>query len=185
ENQYVITYVGSTEAWQLSNKLIDTIRSIFDFDRDVRFFILSNGDFDEVNSLPKELREKITIKKVPHYEMKYYLALTNLGIIIRDDSIVNSVAAPTKIAEYLTAGVKILYSGKIGILNDLEKITKDCELIKIDSSNEWLNYVDEDIKNKSNLKNQNKLIIKYFDMEYRQEETINLLKKAFKNRKVR
>ncbi|WP_295754427.1 hypothetical protein [uncultured Holdemanella sp.] len=185
ENQYVITYVGSTEAWQLSNKLMDTIRSIFDFDRDVRFFILSNGDFDEVNSLPKELREKITIKKVPHYEMKYYLALTNLGIIIRDDSIVNSVAAPTKIAEYLTAGVKILYSGKIGILNDLDKITKDCELIKIDSSNEWLNYVDEDIKNKNNLKNQNKLIIKYFDMEYRQEETINLLKKAFKNRKVR
>lgn len=182
-DQFIITYVGSVAAWQSTKQLIDVIYKIGNENSFVRFFILTNGSMTEFESFPLELRKRIVIKSVPHNEMKYYLQISNIGIVIRDNNIVNKVAAPTKIAEYLTSGMKILYSGNIGILEDIKGISDNNRMIQLDSSDNWIKQVENSISVKK--QNVNEQILAYFDMASRQKETIDMLLESFKNNKVR
>lgn len=179
---FVISYVGSTAAWQSTKKLIDLISQIGDKYRDIHFFILSNGNIPEIDSLSKHIRDRIVMKSVPHKEMKYYLRMTNIGIVIRDNNIVNHVAAPTKIAEYLTNGVSILYSGDIGIITDLKHETDGSQMICIDTDTDWLARINPD---NCTQKQVDQTIVDYFDMDKRQLETYKLIKSAFANTKVK
>lgn len=183
KNDYIVSYVGSSAAWQSTERLVDIVKTIGNTYPEVRFFILSKGEIPEFKQLSEEMQSRITIKSVPHKEMKYYLHLTNLGIVIRDNNIVNQVAAPTKIAEYLTSGVGVLYSGKIGIIRDLERVTDGSQLIDLDTDMLWLDKIGQDIKKRK--KYVNPRIASYFDMDARQKETVAMLNNSFDNKKVK
>lgn len=173
---FVVSYVGSTAVWQSTKQLTDLIRQIGEAYGTVRFFILSNGTIPELDSLPGQIRERIVMKGVPHREMKYYLRLTDIGIVIRDNNVVNRVAAPTKIAEYLTSGVTILYSGEIGILADLKKVTDGGQMICMDTDPEWLAKIAPDVRPE---KRVDPVIVDYFDMDKRQRETAEVIRRSF------
>ena len=183
DTDYVITYVGSTAAWQSTSQLVDIVKNTSGLGDHVRFMVLTNGDIPELASLKKQLKGRLLIKGVKHNQMKYYLAMSNIGIVIRDDNIVNQVAAPTKIAEYLTNGLKILYSGNIGIITDLKSILGKDALIEYDENRKWLSTISEDIQHPQ--KEVCKKVVSYFDMHTRQSETLAMLNAAFdKEREV-
>jgi hypothetical protein len=46
--------------------------------------------------------------------VKDYLSISDYGILIREYSVTNKVASPTKFAEYLNAGLKVIISPEIG-----------------------------------------------------------------------
>ena len=180
---YVITYIGSTAAWQSTVQLVKIIETISRLGDNVRFMVLTNGDIPELVDLKEQLKERLLIKGVEHSQMKYYLAMSNIGIVIRDDNIVNQVAAPTKIAEYLTNGLKILYCGNIGIITDLKQILDKDTLIEYSENGKWLSIIGKDIQVPK--KEINAKVVAYFDMHTRQGETIQMLNTAFdKEREV-
>lgn len=179
---YVISYVGSTAAWQSTKRLIEIIRTIGEKYLYARFFILSNGEIPELQSLSDQIKSRIILKSVPHKEMKYYLRLTHVGIVIRDNNIVNHVAAPTKIAEYLTSGVMILYSGDIGIITDLNGITDGTQIICIDTESDWLEKLDPRLIPEKRI---DPIIFNYFDMDKRQYETYNMMQRSFEKPKAK
>ena len=144
-----------------------------------RFFILTNGTIPELQRLQDELRQRIVVKKVPHNDVKYYLRITDVGIVIRDNNIVNHVAAPTKIAEYVTSGVQLLYSGSIGILADLSKIKDNDNMIELDKTADW-----EKLLKKRNDAEDVSVYVDYFDMAKRQLDTLKLLEDCFGRRKM-
>lgn len=178
---YVISYVGSTAAWQSTKQLIEIIRTIGEKYLYAHFFILSNGEIPELQSLSEQIKSRVVLKSVPHKEMKYYLRMTRVGIVIRDSNIVNHVAAPTKIAEYLTSGVLILYSGDIGIITDLKGKTDGAQLICIDTEPDWLGKIDPNIIPEKHIDPN---VIDYFDMDKRQYETYNMMQCAFDKTKA-
>ena len=183
KSDYIITYVGSTAAWQSTSQLTDIIEKASQISENVRFMVLTNGDIPELAHLKGKLKNKLLIKGVQHNLMKYYLALSNIGIVIRDNNIVNHVAAPTKIAEYLTNGLKVLYSGDIGIISDLQTNIGNRILIEYRNDNAWLQAVRADIENPK--KEVDSRVIAYFDMHTRQGETIQMFNAAFdKEREV-
>lgn len=183
ESDYVITYVGSTEAWQSTAQLVDIVEKASKLSDKIRFMILTNGEITELSHLKVKLKDRLTVKSVKHSLMKYYLTLTDVGIVIRDNNIVNRVAAPTKIAEYLTNGLKILYSGEIGIITDLKSLLGEQVLIEYNSDDSWLNAINSDIG--SHKKQVNPKIVAYFDMITRQSETLQMINAAFdKEREV-
>ncbi|MBR4731763.1 MAG: hypothetical protein IK081_03245 [Lachnospiraceae bacterium] len=181
--QYVVSYVGSAAAWQQTSEIIQLVKSMDKNYPNIRYFILTNGDINGLRDLSDDLKSRITVKSVPHREMKYYLKMSNIGIVIRDKSIVNKVAAPTKIAEYLISGVNILYKGDIGILSDLKEISKEVRLIHIDEDGNWLKMIDSDIRNPQKM--IDKHIIQYFDLNNRLNDTLAMINNSFSNRKVR
>ncbi len=181
-SQLVISYIGSTASWQSTSQLIDIIVKIANRYDNSRFIILTKGTIAELDNLPKKIRERITIKGVPHNLVKYYLKMSDFGIVIRDDNIVNQVAAPTKIAEYLTAGVGMLYAGNIGILKDIDSIAIAKRLIDIDKEENWIEQLEGFQSTKDRFVDSS--VIDYFSMEVRQRDTINMLVKSFNNPKV-
>ena len=178
---YVISYVGSTAAWQSTKQLIEIIKTIGEKYLYARFFILSNGEIPELQSLSDQIKTRIVLKSVPHKEMKYYLRMTHVGIVIRDSNIVNHVAAPTKIAEYLTSGVMILFRGDIGIITDLKGKTDGTQIICIDTEPDWLQKIDP---SRIPEKRIDPNIVDYFDMDKRQYETYNMMQRAFEKSKA-
>ncbi len=59
--------------------------------------------------------DKILIKSInDHAEINQFLNVADIGIILRDDVATNQVASPTKLAEYLLAGLPVLASDHIG-----------------------------------------------------------------------
>lgn len=179
---YVISYVGSTAAWQSTKKLIEIIKMIGERYLSARFFILSNGEIPELQSLSEQIKDRIVLKSVPHKEMKYYLKLTHVGIVIRDNNIVNHVAAPTKIAEYLTNGVTLLYSGDIGVITDLKGKTDGSQIVCIDTESDWLEKI---YPGKIPEKRIDTVVVDYFDMDKRQYETYNMMQYVFAKPKVK
>ena len=182
DHDYIVSYIGSTAAWQSTEQLVQLIKKLGSIAPQVRFFILTNGQIPELETLSEALKCRITVKAVPHCEIKYYLRLSNIGIIIRDNNIVNKVAAPTKIAEYLTNGIRILYSGDIGVITDLKNGAASTLLIDLGTDEEWVSKIEDDIRNSK--KHVNEQITAFFDMDIKQNETITMFKKGFNNKKI-
>lgn len=173
EDDFVVSYIGATQAWQSAGELVRVIDLIGNKYQKAKFLLLTNGEIKELSQLDENVRNRIIKKTVPHKEMPYYLAMTNVGIVIRDDNMVNRVAAPTKIAEYITNGVAILYKGHIGVIDDLKRVDPTLGLINIDDDVNWLGMIGT-VKKKS----VSKSVLDYFDMSHRQEDTLQMIMKS-------
>ena len=173
EDDFVVSYVGATQAWQSAKELVRVIDLIGNKYQKAKFLLLTNGELKELSQLDDNVRNRIIKKTVPHKEMPYYLAMTNVGIVMRDDNMVNRVAAPTKIAEYITNGVAILYKGHIGVIDDLKRVDPTLGLINIDDDKNWLEMIGI-VKKKT----VSKSVLDYFDMSHRQEDTLQMIMKS-------
>ena len=68
------------------------------------------------------------LKSVEQSKVKYNLALADYGILLRDNNTTNRVASPSKFAEYLAAGLKVIISENIGDLSEFVT-SNDCGYI--------------------------------------------------------
>ena len=106
----VFTYVGSLDLWQCFEQTVDVYKGIEDRLQNCFFKVLT---FD-VEKGKKILEDKgvknYSVKRVPKEEVKRELLEANYGFIIREDSIVNRVATPTKFSSYLSSGVIPIFS---------------------------------------------------------------------------
>ena len=51
---------------------------------------------------------------VAHHEVTEILAACDYGILIRENTVTNQVASPTKFAEYLASGLPVIISANLG-----------------------------------------------------------------------
>lgn len=74
------------------------------------------------------------VDRMPPQELAEYITHYHSGIVLRDSSIINKVAAPCKISDYLCLGMPIIYSGEIGSLKDFKDLYPECSkyLVHID-----------------------------------------------------
>lgn len=59
-------------------------------------------------------------------ELDKMISSYHTGLVLRDSSIVNKVAAPCKISDYLCLGMPVIYSGEIGSLKDFKNLYPEC-----------------------------------------------------------
>jgi hypothetical protein len=97
-------YAGGTQPWQN----IDIILKFSSTVKKFRGYLLV-GSIDRLYSSYNkefgEIFERWTIDSVAPREMPKYYRKVKFGFLIRDDSIVNRVACPTKLVEYIKYGV--------------------------------------------------------------------------------
>lgn len=111
----VFVYSGSTAIWQNFPLMVQTIKRMKN--HNYKFIVLT----PEVERAKQEFSDnaidlgKIIIRSVAPEQLGLYYSICHYGFILRDKHILNQVAAPTKLVEYLYFGLTpIVKSEMIG-----------------------------------------------------------------------
>ncbi len=121
DDDVVFLYSGNLQEWQNIDLMLVTIKKMISPQHK---FILLTGQPDLLKEKTKEIglteNDNVFIDSVLPNELDNYYSFANFGFILRDDIVVNTVANPTKMIEYLKWGiVPIVKSSKIGDFTEL------------------------------------------------------------------
>lgn len=120
ENDTVeVIYSGNTQVWQNIDLMLSSIKK--NINNQFNFTILTGEPEKFIEKLNKYGIDinKITLKSVKPEELEGFYKKSHYGFVLRDDILVNRVACPTKIIEYLNYGITpIILSEKIGDFED-------------------------------------------------------------------
>ena len=122
-DRLAVAYNGSMTAWHLPNEIIRTFATVKRLVPN-SFLVLVTKDADLAEQAATRGGLAVggyVIRSAQHSEVPQYLAACDLAILVRDNSVVNAVACPTKFAEYLSCGLPVVISPGIG---DTESIVR-------------------------------------------------------------
>lgn len=142
----IIIYAGGLQKWQQVPKMINAIKETYDT-YNYKFFCPNPDEFRSL--LPPRIRnlESIEIGTKTKTELIDEYHKSDYGLILREDIIVNKVACPTKLVEYLAMGIlPIVDTEKIGDFVDLgmKFVTLDQLINKnLPDENTWIKMVEK------------------------------------------
>lgn len=123
----VLVYSGSISGWQSFPTVYKYLSPFLKKIKSNKIVFLSRQE-ENISKLESEFPGQILRKWVNHEEVPGVLAACDMGILIREQSVTNRVAAPTKFAEYLSAGLPVIISENIGDYSAFVK-TNNCGII--------------------------------------------------------
>lgn len=112
----VICYSGGLSKWQKIATIISIFEKLSDVNKKFKFLFLTK-QVDKLKCLldkSKLPQDSFLVICCDQNEVCEYLNASDLGIIIRDDILVNNVASPVKIGEYLGSGIPVALSNGVG-----------------------------------------------------------------------
>ncbi|WP_180090106.1 glycosyltransferase [Acinetobacter sp. YH12219] len=111
QNNYC--YIGGMSKWQNFDIIIKMMNIIVENNNEAKFSVATN-DLAVCHAQLKELATakllKVTsvVSLSSKQEIENFLSAASFGFLIRDDIVVNNVASPIKLAEYLSCGVNVI-----------------------------------------------------------------------------
>lgn len=119
----VLVYSGSTAGWQSFALLEQLLTEVLDRQPEVRVIFLSKLD-KHTEALKQRYPDRVNVHWVEAEVVGGFLAACNAGVLVREDTITNRVASPTKFAEYLAAGIPVIISDHLGDFSELVRREK-------------------------------------------------------------
>ena len=118
-NPLIFVYSGSMEEWQQFDKVCLLFLQIHKSIPKSRLLILTR-DVDRAKNFLIGISEDLYhITTSSYLDLGSYIQQCDFGFLIRENDIVNNVAAPIKLNDYLSSGVKIILSSGIGDSEEL------------------------------------------------------------------
>lgn len=136
DSKFVLIYIGNLHySWQNISRTLKIYKIIKEIEKNAKLIIITmKSDFNILKNFLNKYKIKqneIIIKlSVPNDQIPKYLNASDLGMILREDHLMNNVAAPGKFGEYACCGLPIL-TGK-GIADFSEKLSKTSYGIVLD-----------------------------------------------------
>lgn len=122
EDRNVIAYVGSFGGWYLTDEMIDFYVAARESDRTTFALILTQRDKEVI---ARQFRQKgfadtdFLVETVPPSGIANYLNSADMAISFIKACYSKLSSSPTKIAEYLAAGVPIIFNSGVGDLDHM------------------------------------------------------------------
>ena len=121
KDKQVYIYVGGADYWQNLDKIILKFNELNINEPNKYFFIIITNDINFVKNFSIKNNIDLSdfyIDSLAYSDVCKYLNASDYGVIIRNSSVINYVASPTKINEYLACELKVINSiDQIGINN--------------------------------------------------------------------
>lgn len=110
----VFVYSGGISPWQRIHDTLSIFERYHEYNKKSYFIVLSKEQAYFSNLLRQYplIRKNTFIFSLDFKEVHRYLSAADVGFLLRDDVVLNRVASPTKLAEYLSCGM-IVVVGKV------------------------------------------------------------------------
>jgi glycosyltransferase involved in cell wall biosynthesis len=106
---------------------------------------------DKLETFKNKYRDRVFMSHVKPNQVHNILKRCDYGIIFRKNNVTNNVSSPVKVAEYLSAGLKVLITSNVG---DYSSIIVENKLgFLVNNYNEYLLLNKPDLEEKERLKN--------------------------------
>ncbi|HQV00280.1 MAG: hypothetical protein JNK61_11380 [Bacteroidia bacterium] len=112
-HEIVLVYAGSVAGWQSFDLLKLFLNDVLTQTVNHQVLFLSKTN-TSIETLKQSFPNQVKHMWLPHEQVLQILERCDYGILIREQTVTNEVASPTKFAEYLSAGLDVLISEKLG-----------------------------------------------------------------------
>jgi hypothetical protein len=147
-NGHSIVYSGGFSKWQNVELVFEIVRSvIFDMHINCEFTILTFKDnFARAKKMAKEysLSDYIKLKYVAPQDLDNELRKHDIGIIIRDNDVVNATSSPFKIIDYIANGLAVIITSNISW--QVKQIYDESSYFILNYDNNVLSYSKDNLK---------------------------------------
>lgn len=113
KDKYVINdflYVGGLSPWQRFEDIVRTYKIIEENVSNVRLIVYSRQKQEALDIIQKYGIKRYKVGYVEADQLSEEIKDVKFGFVIREDTIVNRVATPTKLSNYLSNGIIPIYS---------------------------------------------------------------------------
>jgi hypothetical protein len=109
----VFVFSGSAADWQSFELLDSCLLDAFSSDPRLKLVILSQAPTEHLR-IRQIYGSRVSQQWLKPEAVQDLLLACDIGLLLREDTVTNRVASPTKFAEYLDAGLDILISAQVG-----------------------------------------------------------------------
>ena len=113
-----LVYSGSTAGWQSFDLLKGLLTQVLDAQSNIHVLFLSKRDANN-SALEAAYPGRVQVKWLDHAQVSGALAECDYGLMVRERTVTNHVASPTKFAEYLSNGLKVIANEGLGDFSEL------------------------------------------------------------------
>jgi hypothetical protein len=180
QGKKVFIYNGSYTQYQCIDEMIRFFAYVNKIHKETFFIFLTTDNLNVVKNKFKKHgidSNSYYVNSVEHEEVINYQMASDYGIIFREDNIVNKVASPTKVYEYLSTGLKIIGTNNIG---DIEQIPSDKYLFNYHSLFKELKSNLEDILSLKKREDNFRICKRFLEDNYLWENYTEVFNKIFK-----
>jgi hypothetical protein len=122
KDEKVLLYSGRLyTGWAVPDEIFNFYNKLAKEVDNVVLFLLT-PDINIAHEMKKRFdidEEKIFITADSYQNVRKYLNMADYGILLRDDTLMNNIAAPTKVAEYMLCGLPLIISKNIKEVSDV------------------------------------------------------------------
>lgn len=121
QHTILLCYSGGSSAWQRMGDIVSLLKDICLTSPRYRSLFLTTS-LPEVTNMIEQAKfppGQAFIVSTPQNEVHRYLSAADVGLIMRHDTIVNNVASPVKVGEYLACGLPVILTRGIGDYSDM------------------------------------------------------------------
>lgn len=116
-NQVIYSFAGGNGKWQGIDKILAFLENQF-LNESNSCFVLLMPTNDTLEAFKNKHLNRVFMSLVKPNEVHHILSKCDYGIIFRENNITNNVSSPVKVAEYLSAGLKVLITPNVGDYSD-------------------------------------------------------------------
>lgn len=124
----VLVYSGSTAGWQSFSTIGDILGKLLFSNKNFKLLFLTGHD-EYIQKMMDKHPGQVFNKWVKFNEVQDILLACDYGILVREQSVTNQVASPTKFAEYLSAGLPVLISENLGDYTNFVRVQSCGQII--------------------------------------------------------
>lgn len=109
-NDIVFVYAGGTNKWQMLDYTLEVFGQVSHCLPNAKCLMLIQGDisFYENYCSNNNIKNVRFLSNVPYDKVRDYLSICDYSWLLREDIILNRVASPTKLGEYLSCGLVVV-----------------------------------------------------------------------------
>jgi len=123
KDRFILVYAGNMHPWQMFSRSIEVFKIIKSIEKKAHFLILTPFKDEAMAYINKMHLPKndYTLLSVEHSHMPAHLNAADLGLLLRENHLLNKVASPTKFSEYVMCGLPVMMSEGIGDYSETMK----------------------------------------------------------------